>query len=73
MMVSKNRQGCRRFVPLLQGLYYLLVMMILPPILTGSNEPTFLTESLWMLTWFLLGLALFVNGKTAVVVTPQPI
>lgn len=59
--LGKNWQGWTRFMPLLQGVYYLLVMMILPPILTGSNEPTFLTESLWMLTWFLMGLALFVN------------
>ena len=61
--LGKNWQGWSRFAPLLQGVYYLLVMMILPPILTGSNEPTFLTESLWMLTWFLMGLAMFVNGR----------
>ena len=61
--LGKNWQGWSRFAPLLQGVYYLLVMMILPPILTGSNEPTFLTESLWMLTWFLMGLAVFVNGR----------
>jgi hypothetical protein len=64
--LGRNWQGRTRFMPLLQGVYYLLVMMILPLILTGSIEPTLLTESLWMLTWFLLGLALFVNGKTAV-------
>ena len=61
--LGKNWRGWSRFAPLLQGVYYLLVMMILPPILTGSNEPTFLTESLWMLTWFLMGLAMFVNGR----------
>jgi len=29
---------------LLQGVYYLSVMTVLPPIFTGSNEPTLLTE-----------------------------
>lgn len=67
--LGKNWQGWPRFMPLLQGVYYLLVMMILPPILTGSIEPTFLTESFWMLTWFLMGLALYVNGKTVAQVT----
>ena len=64
--IGKKWQGWTRFAPLLQGVYFLLVMMILPPILTGSNEPTLLTESLWMATWFLLGLALFVNAREGV-------
>ena len=66
----KSWQGWTRFAPLLQGVYYLSVMMILPPILTGSNEPTFLTESLWMVTWFLMGLALYLNGEQLGVVEP---
>ncbi len=61
--LGKKWHGWTRFMPLLQGVYYLLVMMILPPILTGSNEPTFLTESLWMLTWFLMSLALWQQVK----------
>lgn len=65
---DKRWQGWTRYAPLLQALYYLLVMMMLPLLLTGSNEPTLLTESLWMATWFLMGLALVVNGKMAVVV-----
>ena len=60
---GKKWAGWSRFALLLEGVYFLLVMMILPPVLTGSNDPTLLTESLWMVTWFLLGLALFVNGK----------
>jgi hypothetical protein len=63
---GKQWSGWSRFAPVLQGVYFLLVMMILPPILTGSNDPTLLTESLWMVTWFLMGLALFVNAKTSV-------
>ena len=57
--LNKNWSGWGRFALLLQGLYYLLIMMVLPLMLTGSVEPTQLTESLWMVTWFLLGLALF--------------
>jgi hypothetical protein len=64
VIVAKQWQGWARFTLLLQGIYYLLVMMILPPILTGSIEPTFVTETLWMGTWFLIGLALFVNERT---------
>ncbi len=60
-------QGWTRYVPLLWGLYFLLAMMILPLILNGSPEPTLLTESLWMVTWFLMGLALTVQGRTAVI------
>lgn len=63
-------QGWTRRAPLLQGLYYLLVMMILPPLLTGSNEPTLLTESAWMATWFLMGMALFQNGAMKVATKP---
>ena len=68
MVIGKKWQGWTRYMPPLQGLYFLLVMMILPLILTGSPDPTLLTESLWMVTWFLMGLALYVNGETAVVV-----
>lgn len=67
--VAKDQkwQGWTRYAPLLQGLYFLLVMMILPLILNGSPDPTLMTESLWMVTWFLMGLALTVQGRTAVV------
>lgn len=69
VVIGKKWHGWTRFAPLLQGVYYLLVMMIFPPILTGSIEPTFLTESLWMATWFLMSLALYMNGRQAVRVT----
>lgn len=64
--IGKNWHGWIRFAPLLQGVYYLLVMMILPLILTGSIEPTLPTESLWMATWFLMSLALFVNERQTI-------
>ncbi len=57
--LNRSWSGWGRFALLLQGVYNLLVMMILPLVLTGSIDPTLLTESLWMATWFLLGLALF--------------
>lgn len=67
IVVARNKQwhGWPRFALLLQGVYFLLVMMILPPILTGSNEPTLLTESLWMATWFLVGLACWQMAKAS--------
>jgi hypothetical protein len=56
--LNRNWSGWGRFALLIQGLYNLLVMMVLPLALTGSVDPTLPTESLWMATWFLLGLAL---------------
>jgi hypothetical protein len=69
VVMGKKWHGWSRFAPLIQGLYYLIVMMILPPVLTGSNEPTLLTESLWMATWFLMSLAVYVNGRQVVGIT----
>jgi hypothetical protein len=60
---NKNWPGWGRFALLLQALYYLLVMMVLPLVLTGSVEPTLLTESLWMAIWFLVGLALWQESR----------
>jgi hypothetical protein len=54
---NKNWPGWGRFTLLLQGLYYLLVMTILPLVLTDCVELTLLTESAWMAIWFLVGLA----------------
>ena len=56
--VAGKWRGWTRFALLLEAVYYLLVMMVLPLVLTGSAEPSLLTESLWMATWFVLGLAL---------------
>ena len=51
--------GWLRYAPLLHGLYYVLGIMVLPPVLLGRNEPTLLLEGLWMATLFLLGYALY--------------
>lgn len=69
--LNENWSGWGRFALLLQGLYYLLVMMVLPLVLTGSIEPTLLTESLWMATWFLLGLALFQSAPKGKITDAQ--
>ena len=55
-------RGWARFAPLVQGLYYAFVLFL--PLFAGL-EPTQLTESLWMVTWFLIGLALFVSSSNA--------
>lgn len=60
--VSKRWQGWQRFMPLLQGLYYLIALML--PIIISNQGPTLLTESIWQVTWFLTSLALFT--KTSV-------
>ena len=60
-------QGWTRYALLLQGLYSVLQVVVMT-IINGSPDPTLLTESLWMATWFMTSLALYVNGKTAVAV-----
>jgi hypothetical protein len=69
--VSKRWTDWTRYALLLQSVYYLLVMVIGTIIVTGSIEPSRLTESLWMVTWFLASLALALNGQTAVVQPAQ--
>jgi hypothetical protein len=68
---NRNWSGWGRFALLWQGLYNLLVMVVLPLVLTGSIEPTLLTESLWMAAWFLLGLALFQSTHKEIMVDAQ--
>ena len=68
---GKKWLGWTRYAPLLQSVYQLLVMVIVTIIVTGSIEPSLLTESLWMVTWFLMSLALTINGQTAVALQPD--
>lgn len=67
--VAGKWQGWTRYALLLQGLYSVLEVVIMT-IINGAPDPTLLTESLWMATWFLTSLALYVNGRTEVAVTP---
>lgn len=46
---------------LAQGSYQLFVGFL--PVGEHDREPTRLTESLWTVTWFLIGLALFVSAR----------
>ena len=55
--------GWQRFAPLIVGLYFLLVLVV--PDFVANREPNLLTESLWPVTWFLLGLALVTSGRAA--------
>jgi hypothetical protein len=67
--VAGKWRGWTRYAPLLQGVYSLLQLVVMT-LINGSPDPNLLTESLWMVTWFLMGLALYVNGKTAVAARP---
>jgi len=57
---AKRWDGWQRFAPLLQGLYYLIVLFI--PIAISNQSPSQLTESLWQVTWFITSLALFTKS-----------
>lgn len=57
VVIAKRWEGWQRFVLLIQSVYLLFVIML--PLFIANQEPTLLTESLWQVTWFLTGLALF--------------
>lgn len=59
VVFAKRWNGWQRFAPLLQGLYYLLVLFI--PIVVSNQSPTELTEGLWQVTWFITSLALYTS------------
>ena len=67
--VAGKWRGWTRYALLLQGVYSVLQVIVMT-LINGSPDPTLLTESLWMATWFLTGLALYVNGRTAVAAHP---
>jgi hypothetical protein len=58
---SKRWNGWQKYAPLLQGLYYLIVLFL--PIVISNQSPTQLTESLWQVTWFITSLALFTKSS----------
>jgi hypothetical protein len=58
--VSGRLPGLWRFAPLSQGLYQIAAFL---RVVLFGQEPTQLTESLWMATWFLIGLALLVAAS----------
>jgi hypothetical protein len=63
VVTAKRWDGWQRFAPLLQGLYYMLVLFL--PIIVSNQSPTQLTESIWQVTWFITSLALFTKSSNA--------
>lgn len=59
VVVTKRWKGWQRFAPLVQGVYYLVVLFI--PIVISNQSPTQLTEGLWQVTWFITSLALYTS------------
>lgn len=62
--VARNKKWPHwgRFTLLFQGLYNVLVMVVLTIVLTGDINPNFMTESIYMGFWFLTSLALYQYG-----------
>jgi hypothetical protein len=67
---SKRWSGWQRFAPLLQVLYYLIVLVL--PAVISNQSPNQLTESLYQVTWFITSLALFTMVNTVERSKPQP-
>jgi hypothetical protein len=60
---SKRWSGWQRFAPLLQGLFYLIVLFL--PVVISNQSPTDLGQSIWQVTWFITSLALFPKASYA--------
>lgn len=56
VVTAKRWSGWQRFAPLLQGLYYLALFIMIAAFNQGPSQ---LTESLWQVTWFITSFALF--------------
>jgi hypothetical protein len=61
VVTAKRWDGWQKYAPLLQSLYYLIVLFL--PIVISNQSPTQLTESLWQVTWFITSLALFTKSS----------
>jgi len=61
VVTTKRWDGWQKYAPLLQSLYYLIVLFL--PIVISNQSPTQLTESLWQITWFITSLALFTKSS----------
>jgi len=61
VVTAKRWNGWQKYAPLLQSLYYLIVLFL--PIVVSNQSPTQLTESLWQVTWFTTSLALFTKSS----------
>jgi len=56
VITARRWAGWRRFAPLLQGLYYLALFIMIAAFNQGPSQ---LTEALWQVTWFITSFALF--------------
>ncbi len=65
VVTAKRWDGWQRFAPLLQGLYYLIVLILV--LVIFNQPPTQLSESIWQVTWFLTSLALFTKTSHAAI------
>jgi hypothetical protein len=62
VVTAQRWDGWQSFAPLLQGLYYLIVLFV--PLAILNQSPTQLTESIWQVTWFITSLALFTKASS---------
>ena len=61
IVTAKRWNGWQRFAPLLQGLFYLILFILL--VVGNSQNPSPAGEGLWQVTWFLTSLALFTKSS----------
>ncbi len=66
VVVARRWDGWQRFAPLIQSIYYLILLVIM----VAFNKPSFLGEALWQLTWFLTSLALYTKTRRVAVREP---
>ena len=60
VITAKKWNSWQRFAPMLQGLYYLFLFILLAAF---NQEPTQLTEGIWQVTWFITSFALFTKSR----------
>lgn len=68
VIFARQWYGWQRFAPLVLGLFQPVTSMI-----SGTIEPTLLNESLWMLAWFLVALALYTAHQRQLPVAPSAV
>jgi hypothetical protein len=60
VVTARRWDGWQRFAPLLQGLYFLILLV--PTLISGQSFAQ-LGEFLWQVTWFITSLALYTKAK----------
>jgi hypothetical protein len=61
VVTAKRWNGWQKYAPLLQGLYYLILLFVFS--VSSNQSPTPIGEALWQVTWFITSLALFTNSN----------